>query len=88
MKKHFEITIGQSTFTYARKAEQIAAEAALDGFYILRTSLARDLLQTDGVVRAYKTLSRQSERSGRSRGPTCGSDRSITASRTGSRRTS
>jgi hypothetical protein len=69
MKKHFEITIGESTFTYARKAEQIEAEAALDGFYILRTSLARDVLATDGVVRAYKNLEQAERAFGSIKGP-------------------
>jgi hypothetical protein len=39
MKKHFETTITDTTFTYTLKTKEIAAEAALDGFYILRTSL-------------------------------------------------
>ena len=39
MKKHFQLQITDTTFSYERKAEQITAEAALDGFYILRTGL-------------------------------------------------
>ncbi|MCA1679731.1 MAG: transposase [Actinobacteria bacterium] len=39
-----------------RKREQIAAEAALDGIYVLRTTCAGDQLQAPAVVRAYKQL--------------------------------
>lgn len=53
--KHFQLTIADGRFAYARKAEQIAAEAALDGFYVLRTSLGQDL-SAQAVVRAYKQL--------------------------------
>jgi Transposase DDE domain len=55
VRKHFELTIADGRFEYARKAEQIAAEAALDGFYILRTSLGEDV-SAQAVVRAYKQL--------------------------------
>ncbi|MBA2460285.1 MAG: IS1634 family transposase [Actinobacteria bacterium] len=53
--KHFQLTIADGRFAYARKAEQIAAEAALDGFYVLRTSLGEDV-SAQAVVRAYKQL--------------------------------
>ncbi len=53
--KHFELTIADGRFAYARKEEQIAAEAALDGFYVLRTSLDEDV-SAQAVVRAYKQL--------------------------------
>ena len=53
--KHFELTIADGRFEYARRAEQIAAEAALDGFYVLRTSLGDDI-SAQAVVRAYKLL--------------------------------
>ena len=39
--KHFELAIGDNTFTFARKHDAIAAEAALDGIYIIRTSVER-----------------------------------------------
>jgi hypothetical protein len=69
MKKHFQITITDTTFTYTRNSAAIAAEAALDGFYILRTSLTQDDLQAGDVVRAYKNLE-QAERAFRSlKGP-------------------
>jgi hypothetical protein len=53
--KHFQLRIEDGRFEYARKAEQIAAEAALDGIYALRTSLADDV-GAPAVVRAYKQL--------------------------------
>jgi Transposase DDE domain len=56
MAKHFELHIADGQFSYARRAEQIAAEAALDGIYIIRTSVAADQLDTGGVVGAYKRL--------------------------------
>ncbi len=37
--KHFELTIGEASFTFARNRRSIAAEAALDGVYIIRTSV-------------------------------------------------
>ena len=40
MAKHFDLTIVDTAFTYRRERATIAAEAALDGLYILRTSLA------------------------------------------------
>jgi hypothetical protein len=55
VRKHFQLTIADGRFEYARKHEQIAAEAALDGFYVLRTSLGEDL-SAQAVVRAYKQL--------------------------------
>jgi transposase len=54
--KHFELQITDEHFAFERKTEQIEAEAALDGIYILRTSLSADELQTADVVRAYKGL--------------------------------
>jgi hypothetical protein len=83
MKKHFQLAITDTTFSYERKTEQITAEAALDGFYILRTSLATETLAQEDVVRAYKP----SERSGPSKAPTCRSARSITTAPSASART-
>jgi hypothetical protein len=61
MKKHFQIEITDTTFTYTRDSAGIAAEVALDGFYILRTSLTETNLSAGDVVRAYKNLE-QAER--------------------------
>jgi len=54
--KHFELEIADRAFAYQRKREQIAAEAALDGLYVLRTTCAADQLGPPAVVRAYKQL--------------------------------
>ena len=54
--KHFQLTIEDGRFDYQRKQEAIAAEAALDGFYVLRTSVGADDLSPQAVVRAYKQL--------------------------------
>jgi Transposase DDE domain len=67
MKKHFQIEITDMTFTYARDTAGIAEEAALDGFYILRTSLT-DLPAAD-VVRAYKNLEQAERAFGSLKGP-------------------
>jgi transposase len=67
VKKHFQVEITDTTFTYARKTEQIAAEAALDGFYILRTSLTD--LEAGDVVRAYKNLEQAETAFGSLKGP-------------------
>jgi Transposase DDE domain len=56
MKKHFEVTITDNSFTYARKTAQIDAEAALDGIYILRTNVPSTDMTAGEVVRAYKGL--------------------------------
>jgi Transposase DDE domain len=56
MAKHFELHITDTTFAYTRRATQIAAEAALDGIYIIRTSVGADQLDSAGVVEAYKRL--------------------------------
>ncbi len=61
MKKHFDITITDNSFVFQRKTTQIQAEALLDGFYILRTSLPATTMPTGDVVRSYKQLE-QAER--------------------------
>lgn len=61
MHKHFELQITDHGFAFKRKTEQIDTEAALDGIYILRTSLTTDELSTSDVVRSYKNLE-QAER--------------------------
>ncbi|MGH2901983.1 MAG: IS1634 family transposase [Solirubrobacteraceae bacterium] len=69
VKKHFDIQITDMEFTYARKEQEIAEEAALDGFYILRTNHPAENVPTGDVVRAYKNLE-QAERAFRSsKGP-------------------
>lgn len=56
--KFFEITITESSFSYAQKEELIAQEAALDGVYIIRTSVKAEVLNTVETVRAYKGLAK------------------------------
>ena len=65
MAKHFTLTITESTFAFARKQDAIAAEAALDGLYLIRTSVTKERLDAAGCVRHYKSLS-QVERAFRS----------------------
>ncbi len=54
--KHFQVTIGDNQLNFQRDAASIAAQAALDGFYVLRTNVAADSLGTADAVRAYKSL--------------------------------
>src|SRR6478752_3667430 len=56
MAKHFTLEITDESLTFSRNTEAIAAEAALDGIYVLRTSLPADTLPTDDVVLRYKGL--------------------------------
>ena len=56
MAKHFTLTISSDRFTFARKTDAIAAEAALDGFYVVRTSVPAAYLDDVATVRAYKSL--------------------------------
>jgi hypothetical protein len=54
--KHFDITITDTTLAVARRQDQIGEEAALDGFYVLRTPIPAAELDSPGVVTAYKNL--------------------------------
>ena len=56
VEKHFHIEIGEDHLRFSRKTAQIEAEAALDGLYVVRTSLPSDELSAAGVVEAYKSL--------------------------------
>lgn len=56
MAKHFDVTITDTSLAITRRTEQIAAEAALDGIYVIRTSVAATDLDAAGVVGAYKNL--------------------------------
>jgi hypothetical protein len=67
MRKHFQIEITDTDFTYTRDTTGIAGEAALDGFYILRTSLTD--LHAGDVVRAYKNLEQAERAFGSLKGP-------------------
>ena len=56
MAKHFELTITDTTLTYQRLQTQITAETALDGLYIIRTSVPAQTMDPAETVRAYKSL--------------------------------
>ena len=56
MGKHLEFEITDSSFTYRRNEQKIAAEARLDGIYVIRTSVAEDALSAQQSVEAYKAL--------------------------------
>jgi Transposase DDE domain len=54
--KHFIADVGPGRFTYHRDEEKIAAEAALDGIYVIRTSVPSGILDAAAAVTAYKDL--------------------------------
>jgi hypothetical protein len=58
MAKHFRITITDGDLSFTHDHAQIAAEAALDGIYVLRTNVPAESLSTADAVRAYKSLAR------------------------------
>jgi len=57
MAKHFQISITDETFSFAQNSVSIAAEAALDGIYVIRTNLPATQSDVAATVRAYKSLS-------------------------------
>ena len=58
MRKHFVLEITDEGFDYRRDEAGIAAEASLDGIYVVRTSVPAEELGAEDAVRAYKRLSR------------------------------
>jgi transposase len=56
MKKHFELEIADTAFSFTRKTAEIAAEVATDGLYVVRTSLSEATLDDAATVRSYKSL--------------------------------
>ncbi len=56
MAKHIELKITDQSLTWTRKAQSIAAEAALDGLYIIRTSVSAQRMDAPTCVRSYKSL--------------------------------
>ena len=54
--KHFDIEVGDASFSYRLREDRIAAEAALDGVYVIRTSESEERLGDEEAVRAYKDL--------------------------------
>jgi hypothetical protein len=57
MAKHFDLVIAEGSFAFHRRDGAIAAEAALDGLYVIRTSVPPERLDAPGVVLTYKRLS-------------------------------
>ncbi len=58
VKKHFHVDITRTSFSFRRKQQSIDAEAALDGIYIIRTSLGSEDMAAPECVRNYKRLTR------------------------------
>ena len=58
MAKHIELDIAEASFAFRRNADAIAAEAALDGIYVVRTNLAKRILDDAATVGAYKSLAK------------------------------
>jgi len=57
MAKHFDLKITYASFSYERKSEKIKEEEALDGLYVIRTSVPKERLSAENTVEAYKRLS-------------------------------
>ncbi|TCU87807.1 IS1634 family transposase, partial [Roseateles saccharophilus] len=57
MAKHIELSITDDTLTWQRRNDAIAQEAALDGLYVIRTSVSAQQLDAAAAVAAYKSLS-------------------------------
>jgi hypothetical protein len=55
--KYFTLTIDEDRFAYARKAERIAQDRALDGMYVIRTNVPQAAMDSEAAVSAYKCLS-------------------------------
>jgi hypothetical protein len=58
MAKHFHLTITDGQLSFTRDEAAIAAEAALDGIYVLRTNVPADSLSASDAVSTYKSLAR------------------------------
>ena len=56
--KHFELDIHDNDFSFEINRDKVKKEAALDGIYIVRTSLSKERMDADETVRSYKLLSR------------------------------
>jgi hypothetical protein len=56
MAKHFHLDIADTNFSFTRKSSEIAAEAAIDGIYVVRTNLPIETCDDATTVRSYKSL--------------------------------
>jgi Transposase DDE domain len=57
MGKHFVLEVTETSFSFRRDLDRIAAEAALDGIYVIRTNVPASELSAEDAVRSYKRLS-------------------------------
>jgi transposase len=57
MGKHFQLRIEEDSFHYQRKTANIEREENLDGIYVIRTSVKKEVLSSQQVVASYKSLS-------------------------------
>ena len=58
MAKHYILDIAEDTFAFTRNEDQITAEAALDGLYVIRTTIGPEQMDAAKVVATYKSLDR------------------------------
>jgi hypothetical protein len=58
MAKHYTLTITDDTFAFTRDQDHITAEAALDGLYVIRTTIGPEQMDPAKVVATYKSLAR------------------------------
>jgi hypothetical protein len=58
MAKHYILDIADDQFAFTRDQDQIAAEAALDGLYVIRTTVPAEQMDAAKVVTTYKSLAR------------------------------
>ena len=58
MAKHFDLTITETSFTYTRNEERIREEAAIDGLYVVRSSVDKQEMNSERVVETYKSLAK------------------------------
>lgn len=58
MAKHFDLTIKANSFAYTRREAAIREEAALDGLYVVRSSVAKKQMNSEQVVETYKSLAK------------------------------
>jgi hypothetical protein len=56
MRKHFRLSIEETSFSFVRNEQNIAQEPALDGIYVIRTTVSATTLRPEQTVRAYKRL--------------------------------
>jgi len=58
MAKHFDLTITENSFAYTRQETSIREEAALDGLYVVRSSVDQKLMNSEQLVETYKSLAK------------------------------